>query len=147
MPYAGFWRRFIAAFIDGLILLIPTALAGGLGSFVMSFGFSIVLGILYRPIFESSVLMGTPGKALVGLTVENENGGGRITFKAALIRYFASFISAVMCYIGYLIQPFTAKRQTLHDMIAETVVLKKEVPDMNYFSAWKSQLKTVVDKL
>lgn len=147
MPYAGFWQRFIANFIDGLILLIPSALAGSSGSFSVSIGFSIIIGILYKPVFESSALMGTPGKAILGIVVENENAGGRISFKTALIRYFASYISAFILYIGYLMQPFTSKRQALHDMISETVVLKKETADLNYFVVWRDQLKEIMGKL
>lgn len=147
MPYAGFWQRFIANFIDGLILLIPSALASSTGSLPTSFGFGIILGILYKPVFESSALMGTPGKAILGLVVENESGGGRITFKTALVRYFSSYISTIMLYVGYLMQPFTSKRQTLHDMIAETVVLKKDTLDLNYFVVWRDQLKDIASKL
>ena len=110
-------------------------------------GFSIIIGILYKPVFESSALMGTPGKAILGIVVENENAGGRISFKTALIRYFASYISAFILYIGYLMQPFTSKRQALHDMISETLVLKKETADLNYFVVWRDQLKEIMGKL
>lgn len=147
MPYAGFWQRFIANFIDGLILLIPSALAGSSGSYSVSIGFGVILGVLYKPVFESSALMATPGKAILGLVVENESGGGPITFKTALVRYFASYISSIMLYVGYLMQPFTSKRQTLHDMISETIVLKKDSPDLNYFVVWRDQLKAIVAKL
>ena len=38
---------------------------------------------------------------------------------------------------------FTAKRQTLHDMIASSVVIKKTAPDVNYFQVWLAELKKV----
>ena len=44
-------------------------------------------------------------------------------------------------------QLFTSKRQTLHDMLAEAVVVDREVPDVNYFTVWKDQFKVVVGKL
>lgn len=147
MVYAGFWRRYIASFIDGLILLVPSAILGGLGSFSIAFGANVFIGIIYKPVFESSALMGTPGKALMGLVVVSEDGHGPISFKSAIIRYFSAMLSAVILYIGYLMQPFTSKRQTLHDMIAETLVLKKETPDLNYFIVWRDQIKSIVAKL
>lgn len=84
MIYAGFFRRLAASLIDGLILIIPTALLGGsLGSSYAGFGFGFVIVVLYRPIFESSVLCGTPGKALMGIVVVSENEGTQLTFKKA----------------------------------------------------------------
>lgn len=148
MNYAGFWRRFAASIIDSIILMIPSML---LTATVHNVGFSVgsgfLIGFLYYPFFESSALAGTPGKALLGLAIVSE-AGGDITFKQAVIRFFCKYLSALLAFIGYLMQPFTAKRQTLHDMIAEVVVIRKEnSPEMNYFSVWKANFKKVVDKL
>jgi hypothetical protein len=49
-------------------------------------------------------------------------------------------------YIGFIMQLFTAKRQTLHDMLSEAVVVDQIVPDLNYFTVWKSQFKEIVNK-
>lgn len=49
----------------------------------------------------------------------------------------------IICYIGYLMQPFTSKRQTLHDMVSESVVIRRDTPDLNYFAVWRDQLKIV----
>lgn len=149
MIYAGFWRRFAAAIIDGIILMIPGIFFGIAGAthFGINIGMGFILGFLYRPFFESSALAGTPGKALMNISVLNEKGE-RISFKQACIRFFCSYISMVILYIGYFMQPFTARRQTLHDMIAETVVVRNETAnDLNYFTVWKDQFKAVVNKL
>ncbi len=147
MNYAGFFRRSAALIIDTVILIIPIIiLGGGSGSFYAGAGLGLVLGLLYKPIFESSILQATPGKALMGICVVSE-AGAQITFKQAVIRFFSAYISAIICYIGYLMQPFTSKRQTLHDMISETVVINKPSEDLNYFSVWKDQLKKVVNTL
>lgn len=148
MNYAGFWRRFAASLIDGLIMLIPSIFLGVVfrGGFA-STGLGFILGFLYRPFFESSTLNGTPGKALMKISVLSQTGE-RLTFKQACIRFFCGYLSALLLCIGYLIQPFTAKRQTLHDMIAETVVVNNETtPDINYFSVWKDQFKAVIERL
>ncbi len=147
MTYAGFFRRFAASLIDGLILLIPAILiGGGMQNAFTGFGFGFILSFLYKPIFESSILCATPGKALMGIVVVSE-AGLQLSFKQAAIRFFSSYISLVICYVGYLMQPFTSKRQTLHDMISESVVIRKESPDLNYFRVWRDQLKDVFNKL
>ena len=147
MNYAGFFRRFAASLIDGLILILPILIIGGsLQNAMTGFGVGFILAFLYKPIFESSILSATPGKALMGVVVVSESGD-RLTFKQAAIRFFSSYISMIIGYVGYLMQPFTSKRQTLHDMISESVVLRKESADLNYFIVWRNQLKEVFNKL
>ncbi len=147
MNYTGFLRRMAALFIDSLILWIPSLLLGtGLQSIPSSIGLGLVLGILYYSIFESSAMCSTPGKALMNIVVVSESGD-RLTFKAAIIRYLCRYISSAILGIGYLMQLFTSKRQTLHDMLAEAVVIDREVPDVNYFTVWKDQFKAVIGKL
>lgn len=150
MEYAGFWRRFAANLIDSMITTIPGMLFGafGAGFSATGIGLGFIIGFLYRPFFESSILRGTPGKALMNIVVVSENGD-RLTFKQACIRFFCAYLSALILYIGYLMQPFTARRQTLHDMIAETVVIKNTElsQDLNYFSVWKDQFKEIVSRL
>lgn len=142
MEYAGFFRRLGATIIDGLILLVPSLILSGMGGSA-GFGISILIGVAYKPIFESSTLSATPGKALMDMAVVSE-AGNPINFKTALIRYLCSFLSMLALYIGYLMQPFTGKRQTLHDMIAETVVIRRKSEDVNYFTVWKEQFKKVL---
>lgn len=147
MEYAGFFRRFAASFVDGIILVIPGFVIGTVGFGIpTSLGIGIILGILYKPVFESSVLSATPGKALLGIAVVSETGEP-IPFKTALIRFLGSYLSMIIAYIGYLMQPFTKRRQTLHDMISETVVIRREAPDLNYFTVWLDQFKAVVAKI
>lgn len=142
MVYSGFWRRFVASFLDGLIMLIPAWFLGMLLPYVGG----IILGLIYKPVFEASALKGTPGKAMMGMVVLSETGE-RLTLKQAYIRYFCSILSGLVLCIGYLMNLFTAKRQTLHDMIAESVVVNQEPPDLNYFQVWKSEMKVLFNRL
>lgn len=142
MVYTGFWRRFVAVFLDALIMLIPAWILGTL----IPYAGGIVLGLLYKPVFEASPLLGTPGKAMMGMIVVSE-AGERLTLKQAYIRYFCSILSGFVLGIGYLMNLFTAKRQTLHDMIAETVVITKEAPDLNYFQVWLAEVKVIFNRL
>jgi uncharacterized RDD family membrane protein YckC len=50
--------------------------------------------------------------------------GNRISFGRATVRYFAQYLSVLTLGVGYFIQPFTEKRQALHDMVAGTVVVR-----------------------
>ena len=147
MTYSGFWRRFAAYLIDGAILLIPGLILGGLSPFYgPGIGLQLLPGLLYYPFFESSVLSATPGKALMGMVVLTE-AGDRLSFKKAVIRYLCRFLSILLLCVGYLMQLFTSKRQTLHDMLSESVVIDRVSPDLNYFVVWKDQFKDVVNRL
>lgn len=144
--YAGFWRRFIASVIDGIILFlisIPVGMIVG-KDLILNISSSAVVYIIYSSVFLNSDLMGTPGKAIMGMCVVNENDQTKISFKSALIRVLAGYVSSFFLCLGYLIQPFTAKRQTLHDMIAGTVVIKKNPPDINYFTAFGDSFKKII---
>jgi len=51
--------------------------------------------------------------------------GGRISFARATGRHFAKWISGLILFIGFIMAAFTEKRQGLHDMIAETLVVNR----------------------
>lgn len=145
--YAGFWRRFFALFIDWII----TALIGGILGFaigrdiLLNFSLSFVVGILYYTIFDSSEMMGTPGKALLGIAVVKKDNLERLSFKTAIFRHLAKLVSGCILLIGYLVQPFTEKRQTFHDIVAETLVIKKDIGTINYFTAFKNNFSRLMN--
>ena len=154
-PYAGFWVRFAAYCIDGLILGIPYGLVvmvliflfGGFGLMLrhnaidqraaaalavpmflgILFAMLIFLGLnwLYFAGMESSERQATFGKAAMSLRVTNLEGR-RLSFGHATGRFFAKMISGMIPLgIGYIMAGFTEKKQALHDMIAGTLVLRK----------------------
>ena len=49
----------------------------------------------------------------------------RISFWRALGRYAAKILSAMTLGIGYIMAGFTDRKQALHDMIADTLVLMR----------------------
>ena len=67
--------------------------------------------------------MATPGMRTVGI-VMTDTRGERLLFFRALGRFFASYLSVYTMGIGFILQRFTKRRQTLHDLVAGTVVLK-----------------------
>jgi uncharacterized RDD family membrane protein YckC len=132
MNYAGFWLRAAALLIDVLILL-PFSLFFGYienqpGLFWLGFIASIAMGWLYFSLFESGYWQATPGKRLFGIKVTNLQGE-KIGFGRATARCFARFFSSFILCIGYLMVAFTQRKQALHDMICETLVVRGKVND------------------
>ena len=84
---------------------------------------SILIGWLYHSLLESSSWQGTVGKKVLGLTVTDLNGH-RISFGRATGRYFGQILSAMICFVGFIMVAFTERKQGLHDMMAGTLVLK-----------------------
>ena len=136
MIYAGFWRRWLGGFIDAIILIVPAFAFEK----IVPYAGGAILGFFYYPLFLSSPLQATPGKAIMGTVVVDENGQ-TLTLKAAIIRYLASFVSILFLGIGYLMNLFTAKRQTLHDMIAGSIAIEKTAPEVNYFKIWTNEIR------
>jgi uncharacterized RDD family membrane protein YckC/ABC-type transport system involved in multi-copper enzyme maturation permease subunit len=84
----------------------------------------LLAGWLYWAGFESSRRRATPGKALLGIFVTDDQGK-RISFARATGRYFSKFLSILPLGIG-LIETFIGRRkQAMHDRIAGTQVLRK----------------------
>src|SRR3954462_14879392 len=116
VTYAGFWERFAAAFIDGIIVGVVAAVLNLTLFKDNIFGTVINLAWqwLYYALQEASVHQATVGKRALGLTVTNLSGG-RISFGQATGRYFGKIISAVILLIGYFMMLWDDRRQTLHD--------------------------------
>lgn len=143
--FAGFWWRFLAYLIDTVFLIAINSSVGmvlGMMGFIlhikpfglglMSFSAGIVLTWLYYTIFESSPWQGTIGKKICGLIVIDLNGR-RISFGRANGRYFAKFLSSLILCVGFFMIGWTEKKQGLHDMIAGTLVLRRN-PVNNTFA-------------
>jgi len=128
----------VSGFIDATILLILTfivmfvfdvldgGLAGGKSPEILVDG-PLTLTLLnmwfgYGLMFEASSWQGTPGKKVTGLVITDKSGE-RITFSRALGRAFAKALSGVVpFYIPYFMVATTERKQSLHDMIAGTLV-------------------------
>jgi len=135
--YASIMRRFGALVIDGIIVSIIALVLNIIG--VYSLGLDILISLLYTPFFEASELQATPGKAVLDMRVVGMNGE-RITLKKAFIRYLMRIVSGLLLCFGFLMMLFTEKKQTLHDLVAETLVIRGEVKNVNYWQAWYHQV-------
>lgn len=73
---------------------------------------------------ESSPRQSTWGKRLLGIKVCDLEGR-RISIGRASGRFFARMLSALLYGIGFLIAPFTPRKQALHDLLCGTLVVGK----------------------
>ena len=85
--------------------------------------FGIGISFIYYAVLESSEQQATWGKRLIGLRVTDLDGG-QISFGRAAGRFFAKIVSYLTLLIGFLMQPFTTRKQALHDILAGTLVVK-----------------------
>ncbi|MBL7818093.1 MAG: RDD family protein [Saprospiraceae bacterium] len=164
--YAGFWERFGAAFLDGLLLAVVSFLvlgAFGIGLtdlyqgaakgedptelFGAKYYWASIVNLLINWYYfaqqESSVHQATLGKRALGLIVTDINDQ-RLSFQQASVRFWLKQLMTIgsllgsalampelvtsvsfLALVNYLVQPFTARKQALHDMIAKTLVYKK----------------------
>jgi uncharacterized RDD family membrane protein YckC len=151
--HAGFLRRFAASIIDSVVtgvvsyaLLIPLALlmgvslislaqselagAGALVTFyILNYAISILVPAIYFGWMQSSSNMASLGKMSVGAKVVRSNGE-RLGFWRAFLRYIAMVALAVVtCGIAMVVSAImvgvTERKQGLHDMICDTVVVDK----------------------
>ena len=133
LQYVGFWRRGLAIAIDFLLLASPWALFDQLVTYelfgtvdLVTWGLASVLAYLYSALLESSSWQATVGKRLLGMKVCDATTGARISFWQASGRHLASYLSAILLLGGYFMAAFTSRRQTLHDIIANTLVLMRK---------------------
>ncbi len=141
--YAGFWIRFVAICIDGLILgaanllvnLVVGLVAGnplevsrplGIGShFYATLGITYLvnaaIGIGYQVYFLTRHAA-TPGKMALGLKVITTNGAP-ISTGLATGRYFCYILDSLILFIGYIIAAFDSQKRALHDHICNTRVI------------------------
>jgi uncharacterized RDD family membrane protein YckC len=81
------------------------------------------MGWLYSALQESGPAQATIGKKALGLKVATLSGD-RISFGQATGRFFGKYVSAIILLIGYLMMLWDDRKQTLHDKMAATLVLR-----------------------
>ncbi len=148
MAYAGFWIRFAAKFIDGILLwvvnmatsvllmlmilgsgnvLAPKADPNNLGAFFLYQGVTMLVNMLIALGYSWFMLaryQATLGKLALGLKVVRADGA-KLTSGRIVGRHFAEWISTLTLLIGYIMAGFDEpEKRALHDRICDTRVIK-----------------------
>lgn len=135
--YGGFWFRFLAVMIDGLILGVLSmfyspffSIAGfdphdPVRVFVV-FGILAGIGFLIRMVYETWFIGrfgATPGKMVCHLKVVRPDGRP-LSYQRSLGRFWAKFLNDFTFLIGYVIAAFDDEKRALHDRICDTRVVR-----------------------
>jgi len=121
--YANVWARFVALVIDAIIVAVASGLVTA-GTFGAGVVVTFIGPWLYEAFMLSSEWQATVGKRAMNMVVTGVDGT-RISFARATGRHFAKYLSAFILGIGFIMAFFTARRQALHDLIAETLVVNR----------------------
>ncbi|MDX9913801.1 MAG: RDD family protein [Candidatus Moranbacteria bacterium] len=139
VKYAGFWIRWVAVFIDGIvvsviaipIMIVFYFLSGGTFSGKdsdMPVGFNFLGYIISWSyyIFMTDKYQATLGKKAMGIIVVAEDLNKLPLGKIILRETIGKIVSGIIFGIGYLMAAFTNKKRALHDIISGTVVIYKD---------------------
>lgn len=139
--YAGLRDRFLAVFIDGLILStisfvvnfvvgMVSALSGATPDPVFTIitiaisGLVWIVQIVY-PIYFIGAKGQTLGKMIMKIKVIKEDTGEIPGYTTAFLREtVGKFVSGIVLGIGYFVAYKDPKKQAWHDKIAHTIVIK-----------------------
>ncbi|NQV34086.1 MAG: RDD family protein [Phycisphaeraceae bacterium] len=134
--YGGFWLRFCAVFLDGIILnliqwplrfLLPLLFSRlPEATFILSYAISLLVTFAYHIFFVGNPkTQATPGKLAVGLRIIRADGGP-MTYAHAAGRYLGTMLSSFTLGIGYLMCVWDDENRCLHDRICNTRVIHKK---------------------
>ncbi|HEX4212366.1 MAG TPA: RDD family protein [Candidatus Dormibacteraeota bacterium] len=138
--FAGFWLRLGALMVDlalllvlllliWLVVLVIYLIGGGSGGLTGYIAFVVIfwalLGCLYRLGLEACPWQATVGKRAMGICVTTGTGEPLSSMRA-LLRTGAFVVACLPLGAGLLLPLFTARRQALHDLLADTLVVRQE---------------------
>ncbi len=128
---AGFWIRSIAFLVDSGVVLLVTFLVfrdafletGELAVSVSGSGYDDLVGAIYYTVLIA-IWATTAGKRIFGLRVVRTDGS-KVGIGRAFVRYIAYYLSAIVLLIGFIMIAFREDKRGLHDLICDTVVIKR----------------------
>ena len=121
---AGWWRRFFAALIDGILLSVVQAILRVFLGEAAGIGLGLLISIAYFTYFHGSTGQ-TPGDTVLSIrVVDLRDGTGRpIGYGRAFIRWLGSIVSAIPLFLGYFWMLWDSEKQTWHDKMAGSAVV------------------------
>jgi len=131
--FASYYSRIVAGFFDVLFIFMLNGMLPYLLKYLplpSSFAHSEAFEGIFQVVFYSSyfvvfwtALGSTPGKRMLGIKVVNKFGQ-KINLMQAIARYFGYYLSAAVLLAGFWWMIRDPNRQTWHDKIAGTFVVR-----------------------
>lgn len=130
----GFWIRFVAYFIDGLILVLTifftSLLVYGTGGEVSPSDRNLAVEIILNIVFPIVYFVffwtkygATPGKLVMGIRVVSATTNQPPNTWQGLARYLGYIISSIPLCLGFIWAAWHPEKKAWHDMLARTVVI------------------------
>ena len=120
LPRVGFWPRLGATLLDILLLGIICGMTSAKGSFFLFLLAAYHIGMWG---WRGTTL----GGAVFGLRCVRLDGRA-LDWQIAVVRAIASFVSLAPCGLGFFWASWTSDRQSWHDIIAGTTIVKMPKP-------------------
>ncbi|MBN1522131.1 MAG: RDD family protein [Candidatus Aureabacteria bacterium] len=139
--FAGFWIRFLAFFVDSIVLniiyqpiqiVVNFTIGPASGNtpgpyfFLATLGlmaFNMTLNMAYYTFLHGKYGQ-TLGKMACRIKVINQDGTS-ISYLKAFGRYWGFFLSSIILQIGNIMAGFDDEKKALHDRLCETYVIYK----------------------
>jgi uncharacterized RDD family membrane protein YckC len=135
--YAGFWLRFVAFFIDSMLIgliTVPLLMSiygvgyltdetrgwfGGTAEVLISYVLPAVLTIVFWRYKQA-----TPGKMLLSMRIVDAETLEPMTMGQSIGRYFAYIPAFMVFFLGLFWIGWDSRKQGWHDKLARTVVIR-----------------------
>jgi uncharacterized RDD family membrane protein YckC len=141
---AGFGRRLGGAFIDWLLVGVLAAAIGALFGIdtpsplpAQSDGFQfrfdwatgpyILVELAYFTYFHATSAGQSIGNKVLGIRVLDADTGASLSYIRAFARALMSNVSALPCFLGFFWMLWDRRKQTWHDMVANSLVVRASV--------------------
>lgn len=132
---AGFWIRFLAALVDGILIGIVASVLGAIFGFGAvdptnmqvvntSNTLQTILSLAYFTYFHATGAGQSIGNKVCGIRVLDADNGGPIPYSRSFIRALMSIVSAIPLGLGYFWMLWDKRKQTWHDKVGNTLVVK-----------------------
>lgn len=139
LRYGGFWVRFLAIILDGIVIgvitsalavfalggemMVSTTAAGAVTVNYTANAFGALIGLLYFVGFWGWRGQ-TPGMIPFNMRIVMADDGSKPDWVRMLLRYVGLLISIAIFFLGVIWAGFDRRKQGWHDKIAGTVVVR-----------------------
>jgi uncharacterized RDD family membrane protein YckC len=120
--FGGFWIRFVAYFIDILLIGIVYFI---LASISTSLALLVYVGALAYFMLCWGLLGQTVGMMPFRLRIVRDVDGGKLTWGNVILRMIGWVISGAVLDIGFIWAAFDSRKRGWHDIISGTVVIRE----------------------